>query len=281
MPAEPPENAVIRSSLPRYGRVPRLLLRDPDITARAKVLYGLLDDYAGPEGRAFPSRAKIADSLGCSTDTVDRAVRELETRGWLHREVRRRDDRTYDSTLYSLLAGPVETVVEPVDNPVGGGRMGAATGRTGAEGVAAPVRTEGEPREGTTPRTPPKGGKRARPEVADDDPDWSRFWSLYPRKEGKGAARRAWLTAVAKERPDVIIAAVRRFAGTVRDLRYCPHPSTWLNGERWADSTSMEAPGVRRNVSSRDEECPRHVGEFADNCRACASERIAKKEEPA
>lgn len=66
------------------------------------------------------------------------------------------------------------------------------------------------------------------------------FWSLYPKKVGKGAAERAW----AKIRPDeqlraTIQAAIQRAmtsADWVKDSgQYIPHPATWLNQKRWED----------------------------------------------
>jgi hypothetical protein len=71
----------------------------------------------------------------------------------------------------------------------------------------------------------------------DDDPDWSAFWAAYPRKVGKGQARRAWPKATkAADRADIITGA-KRYAEQRRgqDAQYTAHPATWLNGERWTD----------------------------------------------
>lgn len=73
------------------------------------------------------------------------------------------------------------------------------------------------------------------------------FWTAYPRKVGKGAARKAWkklnpsgglqavmLNAIAtqKQSPDW-----KREGG-----QFIPHPATWLNQERWADSVEVDKP---------------------------------------
>jgi len=60
------------------------------------------------------------------------------------------------------------------------------------------------------------------------------FWKIYPRKVGKGAARKAWEKALTKQPADKIIAALERFKFD-EDPRFRPHPTTWLNGERWED----------------------------------------------
>lgn len=76
-----------------FGKTPRGLLRDRNISLRAKVLYALLDDYANRQNReSFPGRQALADDLGCSRNTVTVAMRELESHGWIKRVAR------YDST---------------------------------------------------------------------------------------------------------------------------------------------------------------------------------------
>lgn len=266
----------VRSALPRYGRVPRELLRDPAISDRAVRLYGLLDDYAGVDGRAFPKRATLAACLrDCSVDSVDRAIRELIAYGWLHRQPQHREDGGNTSNLYTLTAGP--TPAAPVRPP---GRNGAAT-------PAAPVRPqEGEPREGTTPQ-PPKGGRRDRREARDGDPAWEAFWMSYPRKTGKGQARRAFPAALDKVDGDVtvLVSAALAYARTISELKFAAHPGTWLTGERWLDDLAGirgtieggHTPDPNRRVNWRKgmPECPHHSGYHLDGCVACASEAKA------
>ena len=67
-----------------------------------------------------------------------------------------------------------------------------------------------------------------------DGQDFDRFWNAYPRKVGKGQARRAWLAAIRKAKPERIIDAVKAQRFDLRE-QYQPHPATWLNGERWLD----------------------------------------------
>ncbi len=71
------------------------------------------------------------------------------------------------------------------------------------------------------------------------------FWSVFPRKIGKGAAELAWK----KIRPDAtlqrrIIEAVKAQCKSEqwkRDQgRFIPHPSTWLNGKRWEDEVEVK-----------------------------------------
>lgn len=73
-----------------------------------------------------------------------------------------------------------------------------------------------------------------------DDPDFVRFWEAYPRKVGKGEARKAW-TKVLKSGVDLerVIAGAERYRDDPQRRRkgdeYTKHPGPWLNAERWTD----------------------------------------------
>jgi hypothetical protein len=79
---------------------------------------------------------------------------------------------------------------------------------------------------------------------ADDDPQFVRFWAAYPRRIGKGQARRAWAKAVKGTDAEKIIEAASRFAADRgnQDPQFIPHPTTWLNGERWNDAPDPLPP---------------------------------------
>lgn len=63
------------------------------------------------------------------------------------------------------------------------------------------------------------------------------FWTLYPRKVGKGAAWKAWKAM--KPPHGTVLSAVSSQAKSKEWMKdggqYIPHPSTWLNQRRWED----------------------------------------------
>jgi hypothetical protein len=66
-----------------FAQMPRDLLLDRAVSDRAVRLWGILDRIAAGREAAIGSRAGLAESLGCSTASLDRARRELEAAGWL------------------------------------------------------------------------------------------------------------------------------------------------------------------------------------------------------
>jgi len=74
------------------------------------------------------------------------------------------------------------------------------------------------------PPLPPTGG-------------FDRFWSEYPKKVGKGAARAAWSKVKAEPLTDQIITALHAQNGYLEREggKFIPLPATWLNQHRWED----------------------------------------------
>lgn len=79
------------------------------------------------------------------------------------------------------------------------------------------------------------------------------FWKLYPRKESKDAARKAWVRMEGDANFEAIMNNLR---GRLRvsewvtkdpGLRqFIPHAATYLNQRRWLDVPVPRVPPVRR-----------------------------------
>ena len=78
-------------------------------------------------------------------------------------------------------------------------------------------------------------------EPSNETPAFDLFWSAYPIKVGKQAARKAWEKAIKNEKPDVIIQGAERYAADPnRHPSFTAHAATWLNAGRWADAPLPE-----------------------------------------
>lgn len=78
----------------------------------------------------------------------------------------------------------------------------------------------------------------------DADPNFVAFWEAYPRKTDKGHARKAWLRrlreGIPPERLTAAAQAFREDPKRPREMRFVPHPTTWLNGERFGDYADID-----------------------------------------
>lgn len=70
------------------------------------------------------------------------------------------------------------------------------------------------------------------------------WWRQYPRKVGKGAARKAYERVVkaGKATPDDLLGGLARYHP---DPKFTKHPATWLNAECWLDEPDKPTPPVR------------------------------------
>ena len=85
-PAVPADEIVIDDS-PNYGRAPRSLLRDPDVSPQAKAMWTLLEDYASPGSpMPFPGQDTLAEHMGVTSRSVRSWLHELRDHGWLEIE---------------------------------------------------------------------------------------------------------------------------------------------------------------------------------------------------
>src|SRR5699024_6072581 len=85
------------------------------------------------------------------------------------------------------------------------------------------------------------------------DGQFDEWWKAYPRKVGKGQARRAYTAALKKTSHDQLVAAATKFTQKVHgsDPKFVAHPATWLNGERWDDQDDT-MPSIGRTVTDGD-----------------------------
>ena len=72
-----------------FAKVPNSLVSDPSVSDGAVRVYACLREHVWrfeQFGEKLPTMAALAKQLGRSTDTVQRAIAELEAKGWLQRE---------------------------------------------------------------------------------------------------------------------------------------------------------------------------------------------------
>lgn len=96
-------------------------------------------------------------------------------------------------------------------------------------------------------------------QAADQDPSpaataagFDEFWDAYPRKEARRKAVTAYSSALKRADVASIVAGAQRYRSDPnRDASYTALPTTWLNGDRWADDPLPPRPAEQGNVRQR------------------------------
>jgi len=215
---------------------------------------------AGPDGTCWPSIADVADGTRLSRATVKRALRSLTQRGIIDtvqrgRRTVRRILRHRPQWLTDAPHNPKEWLTcSPrsqewwhIDEPEVA-HLRATTWLTG-EPRKNNQRTITKNNNTPPQRSLPLAGGDARIQGGETISDeFDEFWRAYPRKVGKRAAQKAYCAALKRADAAAILQGVRvlakEFAARPPDqLKFCPHPSTWLNADRWEDApVTAEAP---------------------------------------
>lgn len=90
--------------------------------------------------------------------------------------------------------------------------------------------------------------------------DFDVFWNLYNKKVGSKAKCKAKWDKLKDEEREKIINTLPLFLKNITELKYQPHPLTYLNNERWEDELKVElnydeiVNKIKNRINLSDEE---------------------------
>ena len=89
-----------------YAGIPSILIRSQArlglSPTQMNIIVQLLDYWFEPNRPPFPSKKDLADRIGITAKTVQINIRELETAGYITREMRRTKSGDWNSNIYHL-----------------------------------------------------------------------------------------------------------------------------------------------------------------------------------
>lgn len=182
-----------------------------------------LADWCNDQGECWPSMAGIAEKARLSDQrSARRIVRRLEASGWIEIDA---GGGRHGCNKYVLKLGPKAPRTESPPRTV----------EPSPPGLSLPETRTVEPPE---PSLPVK-----EPSISFDD-----FWKVWPKKEAKGDAEKAWKAAVRQASPERIIAGIATSPQTNREKKFIPSAGKWLRNKGWED----EGPHLRAVPSVSD-----------------------------
>jgi DNA-binding transcriptional ArsR family regulator len=190
-------------------------LHQPNLTPAQKIVLLMLSDRHNPDLGCFPSVGRMASDCNMSRSSVFTHLAALEAAGLIVRVGRCRGDGKQTSNQYELQFG---SGVQNLDG------VGPKAGRGSVQNLDTKNHVI---------------NNHVNESILFDD-----AWTAYPRKIGKGNAKKAWLSAIKKTDEASLCAALNAYIESIagNDSKYIPHLSTWLNGERWGDDIEIKSP---------------------------------------
>ena len=190
------------------------------------VLYWIADHHNGETGKCFPSINRLATLCEMSRRSVEGHLDTLETLGMIKRipQYRETGGKTTNAYILELTGTP--------ENNSDAQNLRMVCEKS-AHGDTQNLRMNN--------LVSNNQGNITNNTSSKDDGQLEYFfeelWSWYPRKVGKGQAKKALKGALKKVTFDDIYHPLIEYVETLeeKDKQFIPHLATWLNGERWAD----------------------------------------------
>ena len=178
-----------------------------------KIVLIYLSDRHNPDYGCFPSVARLAVDCEMSERSVHYHIDELERRGLISRRQRTKANGIKTSNDYTL-----HMRENPDLQNLQNGTAKSAV--SDLQNLQSNLVSNNHVKDNLKNMA-----------IFDD------LWKMYPKKVGKGQARKAFTAALRKVEHDKIHLALVDYVRSTQgdDKKYLPHLSTWLNGERWDD----------------------------------------------
>lgn len=229
------------------------------VSPSEKLLLLALANYADEQMQCWPSQRRLADDT-CLTDrTVRSLLSGLEQRGIISRTERMRDDNSRTTDVITLHFHSV--AVQSISG--------------GAETISGGVRKQFPGGAETVSGHEPSPNHQLEPSRSADPVGFGEWWGCYPRKVAKAAARKAYKAALKHAAPERLLAALKAHEFSP-DVRYQPHPATWLNHGHWED----EAKGATKASEPYEPASPAVVADRIRHFRETGEWRPAWGPEP-
>lgn len=197
------------------------------------VLWGIANHHS--DAGAWPSIGTLAKYAHVTERRVQQIIRDLVRLGELAIEDQGGlGQGQYKTNRYFI------TLQCPADCD------GSMNHRTGVKSSA--VRGEIQSQSGVKPISP-EPNRELNKNLTVQSEQFDEFWNVYPRKEGKKPAFKAFRSALSRTRFEDILAGVEAYKRSDRVSRgFIKLPATWLNEDAWEDAA---VPSISDEAAER------------------------------
>jgi hypothetical protein len=213
-----------------FTQIPNSWLRDRRLSLKAIGLLAQLISHAPGWSLSINS---LASYNGVSKDSIRTAIKELEGFGYLIKQQERSEGGRFSESTWKTS--------DPTELPL----------------TEKPLTENPTPKNNIIKEEQVKNNERIYTDSQNEI--FEKFWEVFPKKVDKGAARRAWRSALKKADPELIIEKAKAYADdpNLPEKRFIKYPGSWLNAEAWNNP-----PLPERSSPNRQDQNKKAIEEF-------------------
>ena len=216
-----------------YAIIPAEVRYDERLSANEKLMYGEITCLAHTTRECWASNKYFAELYGRRKETISVWVRNLISCGYVSSKlIYKEGSKEVEKRILTLPRLITTPSREKSNYPLAINRKDNNTSENSTR-TNINTKVANAPDEG-------KELSQSKQILLDQNGALFRaFWDAYPNKKNKAKVKLAHARALKKASGAEIISALHMqkasFDWTKDGGKYVPHPTTWLNGERWED----------------------------------------------
>ena len=218
-----------------YGNIPKLVMKDEQLTIEAKAIYAYFCSYAGGgTSEVFPSIDLICKDLGISENRLFKHRKMLVERGYISIK-REKKEKGWSKNIYTIH----QTI--HLQN------VGIQNKGIGNKGIQNEVTNKNSSINNSI-------NNNNKPSSAKLTERFEKLWELYPRKKGKQDAFRHYKKAIKEGATDEEVKQgieeyVKEIKAKGTKMDYIKHGSSWFYGKKWTDDYETETTDKHKQKS--------------------------------
>jgi|TARA_R110000744_G_scaffold29511_2_gene70384 hypothetical protein len=185
-----------------YAIIPAIVRYDPDLSSSEKLLYGEITALCNATGECFASNAYFSMLYKKDKVTISRWFSKLKDKGYIH-------------VNYKYVPGSqaIESRIVHIK------QVSSSMVMPASKNVSRP--TSENAKDNTI--------KKDNAQLLFDQ-----WWNLYNKKVGKKKSIKVW-NKLSPDNMQKCLNIVKQFVANTPEVKYRPHPLTYLVGEMWED----------------------------------------------
>jgi hypothetical protein len=222
---------------------------DKELSSTAKLLYAEISALTNAEGFCWANNSYFAELFDCHEKSISRTISLLEKKNYVRTELIKRGYKTQRKIYINVANIGNKNVTDRGNKNVtaDGNKNVTDIGNKNVTLEGNKNVTQNNIISFNNINNNNKINSKKNMSISDLEHEFEEVWKLYPRKDGKQDAKKAYIKA-RKEKTtyEQVENGIKRFIESLKERgtqkEYIPMGSSWFNQRRWEDECSIDTP---------------------------------------